>query len=116
MPAIARLRTYGMHAHRDHDRLVDCLRNREPFYMASMTGGPITPDMLPSVGQLDRETAASILRASRVGLVDYIVWSYETPIAYRLTGSCWQVPDRRYSRTTTRHQHLIRMAVSTLGG
>lgn len=116
MPAIARLRTYGMHAHRDHDRLVDCLRNREPFYMASMTGGPITPDMLPSVGQLDRETAASILRASRVGLVDYIVWSCETPIAYRLTGSCWQVPDRRYSRTTTRHQHLIRMAVSTLGG
>ena len=104
-----------MHAHRDADRLVECLNNREPFYMASMTGGPITPRMDPSVGQM--RSPARMLRCHGFGCLDYVVWSYETPIAFHCAiDSEWIVPTDRYSRTTAKHQHIIRMAISSLGG
>lgn len=57
-------------------------------------------------------------------LIDYIVWSYETPIAWHLrdeslpagaTGygylGMWEIPYVRYSLTTSHHQAKIRDAV-----
>ena len=116
MPAIARITTYGRNAFRDRDRLIECLRTRAPFYMASTSGGPVTPDMRPSMGRLSRETAASIGMGVRAGLVDYLIWSYDTPIAWHVVGRGWVADDARYTRTTTDHQHLIRMAINNLEG
>lgn len=44
---------------------------------------------------------------------DYAVFSYATPIAYRVAGR-WIVPDVSYSLTTTRHQATIRAAVERI--
>lgn len=51
---------------------------------------------------------ASVLRAEAV---DYVVWDYATPIAWHVAGQAdWVIPDVRYSKTTTRHQNLMRVA------
>jgi hypothetical protein len=51
---------------------------------------------------------AFVLRDS---LVDYIVWDYDTPIAWHEAGNPdWIIPPVKYSKTTTRHQNLMRTA------
>ena len=47
----------------------------------------------------------------RQGLIDYVVYSYMTPIAWRRTDGTWKYPEVSYSPTTTRHQHVTRMAL-----
>jgi len=48
---------------------------------------------------------------------DYIVYSYQTPIAWHVPddnddgGERWVVPDVKYKMTTTRHQNLVRTAL-----
>ena len=44
--------------------------------------------------------------------VDYIVYSYSTPIAWHLTSTdLWVMPDVKYSATTSKHQHYVRCAL-----
>lgn len=45
----------------------------------------------------------------------YVVYSYDTPIAWQNRDRTWTVPDVRYSRTTTAHQHAIRVALDAAG-
>lgn len=49
---------------------------------------------------------------ARVRDADYIVYSYETPIAWR-SGAQWYMPDVKYSPSTTRQQGAIHMALSS---
>lgn len=49
--------------------------------------------------------------AEEFGTPEYIVYSYATPIAWYGNGE-WTIPDTRYSTTTSRHQHTVRMAVA----
>jgi hypothetical protein len=46
------------------------------------------------------------------GDINYVVYSYNTPIAWRLHDFSWRMPSHRYSRTTSRHQSAIRYALS----
>lgn len=46
--------------------------------------------------------------------IDYVVYSYQTVIAYRDTRGVWHVPDVSYSKTTTSHQCSIRVATKHL--
>lgn len=43
--------------------------------------------------------------------ITYTVMSYRTPIAWYAEGR-WVIPDVKYSQTTTRHQNLVREAIS----
>lgn len=45
----------------------------------------------------------------------YTIFSYATPIAWRLTDGTWIVPPVRYSVTTTGHQSAVRYALSRNG-
>jgi hypothetical protein len=48
---------------------------------------------------------------------DYVVFSYETPIAWHVPAAgpgdvdAWWLPDVRYSSTTSEHQAVVRMAL-----
>lgn len=42
----------------------------------------------------------------------YIVWSYETPIAWFTKADGWVIPDAKYSVTTSKHQNVVRRAVA----
>lgn len=73
------------------------------------------------VGQLPQDDADLLRQHLRSGSVDYIVHSYDTPIAWRRrvpiegserTRGEWVVPNRRYSRTTSRHQGVLRNFLS----
>jgi hypothetical protein len=46
--------------------------------------------------------------------VDYAIYSYATPIAWRRSGT-WFVPPARYSITTSKHQAKARMILHYLG-
>jgi hypothetical protein len=64
----------------------------------------------PYTGHLPDEHAKALLADAGKGDVDYVVYSYSTPIAWH-TPKGWVVPDVKYSRTTSRHQGVVRRAV-----
>ena len=41
----------------------------------------------------------------------YVVWSYDTPIAWCVNDT-WHVVTQKFSRTTSRHQSVVRRALS----
>lgn len=43
--------------------------------------------------------------------VDYVVYSYGTPIAWR-TSEAWYVVSQKFSVTTSKHQNLTRRAIA----
>lgn len=60
-------------------------------------------------GQLSYFWDDFLWSACRKKMVDAIVYSYATPIAFCVEGR-WVMPATKYSRTTTRHQNLIHAA------
>lgn len=60
-------------------------------------------------GQLPYQWDEFLWRAVRKEMVEAIVYSYSTPIAFCVEGR-WVMPAAQYSRTTTRHQNLIHAA------
>lgn len=63
--------------------------------------------LAPPRGRLPSAEARQ-LRADRPS---YVVWSYDTPIAWVDSGGSWVIPDVKYSTTTSKHQNLVRMAL-----
>ena len=61
-------------------------------------------------GQLPREWVESFTAS------DYAVFSYATPIAWRLDGDSgeWCIPNHKYSQTTSCHQGKVRVAASLI--
>ena len=52
------------------------------------------------------------LRSDRYNYgIDYVVYSYSTPIAWLRGDGQWFMPQADYSPTTTRHQTTIRAAI-----
>lgn len=60
-------------------------------------------------GQLSENHADAYRSAGQE--IDYTVISYRTPIAWHTRSDGWVVPEVKYSQTTTRHQHIARMAI-----
>ncbi len=63
-----------------------------------------------TVGQLPKEYQNG---PHSVFASEYIVYSYDTPIAWVVNGE-WVQPEVKYSLTTTKHQGRIAVAVSIL--
>lgn len=47
--------------------------------------------------------------------IDFVVYSYATPVAWHYVGMNWYVPEVRYSQSTTNHQNVLRVAVANPG-
>jgi hypothetical protein len=93
----------------------EAMRNREPFRNSngSLRGEPMQRQAgsLIHSGRMP-ETHARDLAASVA--VDYVVWSYATPIAWHSRDG-WHVPATSYSVTTSQHQGTVRVAVHYSG-
>ena len=88
----------------------DLIAARQPFTTSgSLRGGP--PGNWPEHGRLPADHSTALMDSVVTGTVDYIVYSYGTPIAWHRTDTGWAVPDVRYSVTTSRHQGVVRLAV-----
>lgn len=81
--------------------------NPEPF--TTTTGNLWGTKGLDGVGRLPRNLADAIIAMNP----EYTVYSYATPIAWRLDG-IWFMPDVKYSPSTTRHQNKISTAIGVM--
>lgn len=88
------------------DAMLEALRNREPF----VTGGAFSATAPSHVSTLDsgRLSGEDFDRFREdAPTIDYIVWSYATPIAWvTRAGTVYRVK-QRFSLTTTKHQGML---------
>jgi hypothetical protein len=83
----------------------------EPFHTGNPRGGLWGDDSstVMHLGKLPEPYRSQIYGSP--GLV-YVVYSYQTPIAWVTSDGKTHIPDVKYSVTTTKHQHITRKALS----
>lgn len=93
------------------DNAWHAMRNGEPFRNngGSFRGEPMAPrhGAMVHTGRMPTEHARGLAAASAL---DYVVWSYGTPIAWHDEDG-WHVPATSYSVTTSQHQGTVRRAI-----
>jgi hypothetical protein len=85
------------------------IRTRRPF----KTYGSMFADTFASygMGRLPQEWREDFY--ARADNINFVIYSYATPIAWHDTERGWVIPNVRYSQTSGRHQSAVRAA---LGG
>jgi hypothetical protein len=68
---------------------------------------------IPSKGQMPIDEYRIMSSVHMTDRIDYVIWSYNTVIAYRASG-VWYQPKAYYSNTTSFHQSRTRTATSQL--
>ena len=84
----------------------EIIRSLTPFHGSAMTGVRYS-DNYPSLstwGSLSDTWAVQFDVDRRDVGIDYVVFSYDTPIAWHLANGDWVRPNRKYSVTTSKHQ------------
>ena len=82
------------------NKISSSIADMERFTHASMSGGAFAG----GVGVLPPECHPAVQTAG------YVVYSYETPIAWH-DGNGWVMPAVKYSMTTATHQAITREAI-----
>lgn len=113
------LRHYGGSYQSRAESWADVFRNREPFKAANMRGVQAVsalPCMLPDGRQAGTGVLPEPVRTEFCrSFMDFIVYSYETPIAWHSVDTGWHVPNISYSLTTSNHQRAAIMALHWAG-
>lgn len=94
------------------EQFVFPLQNMLPFITNGALWGTNSPRSC--TGSFPEALRAQIFRAYDLGVLNYVVYSYSTPIAYCIAGR-WYVPDVSFSATTAKHRDKIKVALSSLG-
>jgi hypothetical protein len=93
----------------------EVLSRRRPFTTRGALQGVSAPRADDSGRLVERFPSAHHLWRADFANMDYVVYSYATPIAWHVTGtgySEWVYPNVRYSRSTSNHQNKILTALS----
>lgn len=100
---------------RNGQAIANKLANRESFKTHGALQGIDKPlkNRFTVTGILPNDWANTF--TARQQVIDYVVYSYRTPIAWHDTEAGWIVPDERYSVTTSKHQGKVRFAISLTG-
>lgn len=112
---VIQLRQRGGNWEQTRGRLFKAIMNGTEFQASNMHGTDGSHfHHHGEVGELPKEWQTVLVQDQP----DYVVWSYETPIAWHVPNDAdqgdserWVVPDVRYSTTTTRHQRLVLTAL-----
>ena len=118
-PAVTRVREgerpLNLTTRSDFTSFGNALAERRAFRTRGALRGVLRPES-NTPGYLSvKAPNASALWAADLGKIDYVVYSYNTPIAYHVaspTFNEWIYPDVSYSRTTSRHQTKIKAALT----
>jgi hypothetical protein len=87
------------------------ITNRKQF-TASALRGSSCKGWVPEAGRLNAEEYAKLDQTVRYGSEwVYVVWSYDTPIAW-FDEEGWYVVSQKFSVTTSKHQNLIKRAIA----
>ena len=79
-----------------------------PFVASALRGTVGAPDWC---GRLDGDDL-TLWRETGDGAT-FTVWSYDTPIAWRMADGSWVMVSGRFSVTTSKHQGVVRRVVSS---
>jgi hypothetical protein len=79
----------------------------QPFRIGNVSGQTYLGD----IGRLPEEHAVMLRTQARSGMVQYVLYSYSTPMAWLLEGGEWVQPPVKYSVTTSGHQSVFAGAV-----
>lgn len=88
-------------------KVAENIRDRKPFetYGAlKATKEDGRPGLYWQSGQLSGPDLKAFQDHSETGTIDYVVWSYATPIAWHSTIWGWHRVAQKFSRTTSVHQ------------
>lgn len=70
---------------------------------------------MPTTGRMPEDERLKLRNHVESYGIDYVVWSFATPIAWRLTHGYWYSPDVGYSKTTkAKHLSKLRPAIAEL--
>ena len=86
------------------------ITTREEFSASALSGK--YKDYTPSAGRLDREEYAKLTEISADQKFIYVVYSYDTPIAWHTDAQGWYVVEQKFSVTTSKHQNFVRRAIA----
>ena len=96
--------------HASRSGLLRAIADRQDFdthgAMRGESGLPLSGN-----GILPRDWRDVLNAQTRAAAVDFVVYSYATPIGWHLKDGRWIVPDVSYSVTTSRHQGRLRWAL-----
>lgn len=82
----------------------------QEFKASALSGVNVnTSGLQGAYGRLDPEEFARFKAVETQ--VDYVVYSYGTPIAWR-TAEGWYVVEQKFSVTTSKHQNYVRRAIA----
>jgi hypothetical protein len=82
------------------------IATRQEFKASALTGSTYSL----GAGRLNGEEDYRFY--SSVNAMDYIVYSYGTPIAWH-TAQGWYIVSQKFSVTTSKHQNAVRRAISS---
>lgn len=92
--------------------IADGMEHRKPFSRGNVTGRTVG-QYFGSFGRLPQEHRDAMRELLQHGQL-YVVFSYQTPIAYGAEGKDYIVPDVSYSPSTTQQQSAVRFIANTL--
>lgn len=88
------------------------IATRQQFQASALSGVNVNEQgLLGAFGRLDAEEFAKFKQEE--ASVDYIVYSYDTPIAWH-SANGWYVVAQKFSVTTSKHTNQVRRAVSDI--
>lgn len=88
------------------------IATRQEFRASALEGwaGTASKDSArTSTGRLNAEESAKLINDAQS--IEYVVFSYDTPIAWH-TAEGWYIVEQKFSVTTSKHQNYIRRAVA----
>lgn len=86
------------------------IQHRVPFQGNSMHARRVPWNGQIRMGMLNENDRRLLTADNEAGDL-YVVWSYDTPIAWYVKGA-WRIVTQKFSRTTSRHQSVVRRALS----
>lgn len=93
----------------------DIVAGRE-FNCTNMSARKVpSPGYSPMPGDLAGDDLAAFMSDRRNGLIDYVVMSFSTPIAWRRKDKTWHVVEQKFSTTTSKHQGRLYLIPSGRG-
>lgn len=109
----------SVHGAYGNDKLAQTVARGEGFtaggraYGQPNVRGEGNPDYVER-GSLRSESARDTLAECRKAGIEYVIYSYSTPIAWK-SGGVWYVVSEKFSPSTTKHQSMVRGIIHNLG-
>ena len=95
---------------RNATMIARAIKGNESFTTSGALKGDANPAWVDPGRMTDSDSAAMRTAHDLIG-IDFVVYSYATPIAYRTQDGNWTIPDAKYSVTTSKHQSVVSYAV-----